>query len=56
MDKLLGFPKIDPHGSLFLIKTGRMEWIEYSKLSDCKAGETVTLAAVTIRQMNSLNF
>src|SRR5882724_12584013 len=43
MDKLLGFPKIDPHGSPIPDKTGRMEWIEYNKLSDCKAGETVTL-------------
>lgn len=46
MDALLGFPKIDPHGSPIPDKTGKMEWIKYEKLSNCKAGDTVKLAAV----------
>lgn len=46
MDSLLGYPKIDPHGSPIPDKTGRMEWLKYEKLSNCKPGETVRLAAV----------
>jgi len=56
MDKLLGFPKVDPHGSPIPDKSGRMEWIEYNKLSDRKAGETVTLAAVTNSSGEFLKF
>lgn len=46
MDALLGYPKTDPHGSPIPDKTGKMEWIKYEKLSSCKAGDTVKLAAV----------
>lgn len=46
MDELLGYPKIDPHGSPIPDKNGKMIWKEYSKLSDCRVGETVKLAAV----------
>jgi DtxR family Mn-dependent transcriptional regulator len=46
MDELLNFPKIDPHGSPIPDKNGKMIWKEYSKLSDCKVGERVRLAAV----------
>ena len=46
MDALLGYPKIDPHGSPIPDKTGKMEWSKYEKLSSCKAGDTVKLAAV----------
>jgi DtxR family Mn-dependent transcriptional regulator len=46
MDALLGYPKIDPHGSPIPDKTGKMEWIKYEKLSSCKAGDSVRLAAV----------
>jgi DtxR family transcriptional regulator, Mn-dependent transcriptional regulator len=46
MDAILGFPKIDPHGSPIPDKTGRIEWIRYEKLSSCAAGDTVKLAAV----------
>ncbi|MGI8636422.1 MAG: metal-dependent transcriptional regulator [Segetibacter sp.] len=46
MDELLGFPKIDPHGSPIPDKNGKMIWKEYNKLSDCKVGESVRLAAV----------
>ena len=46
MDKMLGYPKIDPHGSPIPDKTGRMEWKPYKKLSDCKPGSQVKLSAV----------
>ena len=46
MDELLGFPKMDPHGSPIPDKQGRMSFAAFIKLSDCKAGETVVLSAV----------
>lgn len=46
MDELLGFPKLDPHGSPIPDKNGKMEWREYNKLSDCKQGDAVKMAAV----------
>lgn len=46
MDELLGYPKIDPHGSPIPDKNGNLVWKEYNKLSDCKAGETIKVAAV----------
>ena len=46
MDAMLGYPTIDPHGSPIPDKTGKIDWKQYEKLSDCKAGETVKLAAV----------
>jgi len=46
MDELLGYPKIDPHGSPIPDKNGKVNSKEYNKLSECKAGETVKLSAV----------
>lgn len=46
MDALLGYPKVDPHGSPIPDKNGKIEWIQYEKLSSCKAGDTLKLAAV----------
>lgn len=46
MDKLLGFPTIDPHGSPIPSKSGKVEWPGYNKLSDCKKGAVAKLAAV----------
>ena len=46
MDELLAHPKIDPHGSPIPDRNGNVEWIAYSKLSDCNAGQTVKLSAV----------
>ncbi|MCX6208152.1 MAG: metal-dependent transcriptional regulator [Bacteroidetes bacterium] len=56
MDELLGYPKVDPHGSPIPDKTGKVVWIEYNKLSDCKAGETVKLAAVINTSSDFLKF
>jgi DtxR family transcriptional regulator, Mn-dependent transcriptional regulator len=46
MDEMLGYPTIDPHGSPIPDKTGKIEWVHYEKLSSCKPGETLKLAAV----------
>ncbi len=46
MDMLLEYPRIDPHGSPIPDSNGEMECIPYSKLSQCKAGDKVRLAAV----------
>lgn len=46
IDEMLGYPTVDPHGSPIPDKTGKFDWIHYEKLSDCKPGDTVKLAAV----------
>jgi len=46
MDKLLGYPKIDPHGSPIPDHEGNVENPKYTKLSDCKTGDKFTLLAV----------
>ncbi|MBK9939148.1 MAG: metal-dependent transcriptional regulator [Chitinophagaceae bacterium] len=46
MDALLGHPTTDPHGSPIPDKSGKMEWLQYEKLSKCKPGDTVKLSAV----------
>lgn len=56
MDELLGYPKVDPHGSPIPDKNGKVVWIEYNKLSDCKVGETVKLAAVINTSSDFLKF
>ena len=56
MDELLGFPKIDPHGSPIPDKTGKMVWKVYDKLSDCKPGETVTVSAILNTTSEFLKF
>ena len=56
MDELLGFPKLDPHGSPIPDKNGKMVWKEYNKLSECKAGDTVKLSAVINTSAGFLKF
>lgn len=56
MDELLGHPKVDPHGSPIPDKNGKVVWKEYNKLSDCKVGESVTLAAVINTSSEFLKF
>lgn len=56
MDELLGYPKLDPHGSPIPDKNGKMVWKDYSKLSDCKAGDTVVLSAVINTSAEFLQF
>lgn len=56
MDELLGYPKIDPHGSPIPNRDGKVVWKEYDKLSDCNAGETVRLSAVINTSSEFLKF
>ncbi len=56
MDELLGYPKVDPHGSPIPDKSGKIVWKEYNKLSDCLEGETVKLAAVINTSSDFLKF
>ncbi|HVA99144.1 MAG TPA: metal-dependent transcriptional regulator [Bacteroidia bacterium] len=56
MDGLLGFPKVDPHGSPIPDKNGKMILKEYKKLSDCKAGETIKICAVINSSDDFLRF
>ncbi|MGA3013454.1 MAG: metal-dependent transcriptional regulator [Bacteroidales bacterium] len=56
MDILLGYPKIDPHGSPIPDKDGRIELKPYNKLSDCKEGETIKLIAVINTSVEFLKF
>ena len=56
MDKMLGFPKIDPHGEPIPDREGRLELGSYQKLSTGKAGETLTLRAVADSSTEFLTF
>jgi DtxR family Mn-dependent transcriptional regulator len=56
MDELLGYPKIDPHGSPIPDRNGKMLWKDYRKLSDGKIGETFRLAAVINTSSDFLKF
>lgn len=56
MDELLGYPKLDPHGSPIPDRNGEIVWKEYNKLSECKAGDHVRLAAVINTSTEFLKF
>ena len=56
MDELLGYPKLDPHGSPIPDKNGKMVWSAYSKLSECKKGDTVKITAVINTSEEFLKF
>src|SRR5690606_23773501 len=56
MDELLGYPQVDPHGSPIPDGSGKIKWIHYRKLSECREGEKVTLAAVTNSSDEFLKF
>ncbi len=56
MDEMLGYPKIDPHGSPIPDKNGKIEWKKYSKLSNCRVGEALKLTAVIDSSEEFLKF
>lgn len=56
MDELLGYPKLDPHGSPIPDKNGKMVWKEYSRLSECNSGDIVKLSAVINTSAEFLKF
>ncbi len=56
MDELLGFPKVDPHGAAIPDRNGKLAWVAYDRLSDCRAGDAVKLAAVVHSSADFLKF
>ena len=56
MDEILGFPNVDPHGSPIPDKNGKIQWLQFKKLSDCITGDKVKLAAVTHSSEDFLKF
>jgi DtxR family Mn-dependent transcriptional regulator len=56
MDELLGFPKVDPHGAAIPDRTGKLTWLTYDRLSDCRPGDSVKLAAVVHTSADFLKF
>jgi DtxR family Mn-dependent transcriptional regulator len=56
MDELLGFPKIDPHGSPIPDKHGKIATHSFQKLSDCKPGVVVRLNALAHSSDDFLKF
>jgi DtxR family Mn-dependent transcriptional regulator len=46
MDELLGYPKLDPHGEPIPDMNGQVQPLKYNTLIDCRAGETIRVAAV----------
>ncbi|MBL7943730.1 MAG: metal-dependent transcriptional regulator [Flavobacteriales bacterium] len=61
MDKLLGHPTTDPHGSPIPDRNGHLSHQKHIKLADCKPGMTVTLRGVLeespdfLKYLNSRN-
>ena len=56
MEKLLGFPMIDPHGSPIPDKSGKIVQKPYKHLSTCKKGEMVRLTALSHDSSEFLKF
>jgi DtxR family Mn-dependent transcriptional regulator len=56
MDELLGFPKIDPHGSPIPDKDGKIARPTYKQLSNCKTGDHVRLVALAHDSSDFLTF
>lgn len=56
MDMLLGFPKVDPHGSPIPDKDGGVITMSHTKLSECKVGEKVKLIALAQSANDLLRF
>ncbi len=56
MDKLLDFPKEDPHGSPIPDADGNIVENHYQKLSDCNAGDQVRLVALDHSSKEFLEF
>jgi DtxR family Mn-dependent transcriptional regulator len=56
MDKLMDFPKVDPHGSPIPDKEGNILDHNYKKLSECKSGDLVRLVALNHSSKEFLEF
>jgi len=56
MDELLGYPKIDPHGSPIPDRHGKMHWQQHPKLIECKAGSDVQFCGIVNSSDDFLRF
>lgn len=56
MDKMLDYPKFDPHGSPIPDKDGNITVYDYKKLSDCQIGDRVKLVALNHSSKEFLEF
>ena len=56
MDKLMDFPKVDPHGSPIPDKEGNIIDHNYKKLSECQVGDQVRLVALNHSSKEFLEF
>ncbi len=56
MDKLMDFPKVDPHGSPIPDEEGNIIDRNYKKLSECQAGDEVRLVALNHSSKEFLEF
>lgn len=56
MDEILDFPKFDPHGEPIPDKDGNIISQDLQKLSNCKVGESVIFASVTLSDDAFLNY
>lgn len=56
MDELLGYPKVDPHGSPIPDKDGNVATDSYLKLSECKVGDSLIFMAVQPTSEELLKF
>lgn len=56
MDKLLDFPRFDPHGSPIPDKEGNIVEHDYKKLSECHVGDHVRLVALNYSSKEFLDF
>lgn len=56
MDELLGFPKLDPHGSPIPDKDGNFEKYSYLTLTEVEEGREVQLAALANSSSDLLHF
>jgi DtxR family Mn-dependent transcriptional regulator len=56
MDEILGYPKIDPHGSPIPDRNGRVHSKPHVKLSDVKSGTVVKLCGIVNSSDDFLKF
>lgn len=56
MDKLLGYPTIDPHGSPIPDKNGKIIQQHFEPLSNCYPGDVVELSALKHSENDFLNY
>lgn len=56
MDKLMGHPRVDPHGSPIPDTEGSVELLDHRRLDECLVGETVTISGLDHSSNEFLHF